>query len=61
MLYRDDYYHPNTTHKGKTEVIISKQRNGPTGTVILKWFPEYGLFENNVVVDASPLPEHPSV
>ena len=61
MLYRDEYYNPNTTHKGKTEVIISKQRNGPTGTIVLKWFPEYGLFENNIVMDASPLPEHPSV
>ncbi len=61
MLYRDEYYNPNTTQKGKTEVIISKQRNGPTGTVILNWFPEYGLFENNIITDSSPLPEHPSV
>ena len=60
MLYRDEYYNSNTTHKGKTEVIISKQRNGPTGTVILKWYPEYGLFENNIIMDTSPMPEHPA-
>lgn len=60
MLYRDEYYNPNTTQKGKTELIISKQRNGPTGTVILNWKPEFGLFENNIVSDYSPLPEHPS-
>ena len=61
MLYRDEYYNPKTTQKGKTEVIVSKQRNGPTGTVILNWFPEYGLFENNIVADEAPMPDHPSI
>ena len=60
MLYRDEYYNPNTSQKGKTELIISKQRNGPTGKVILNWRPEFGLFENNITTDLSPLPEHPS-
>ena len=59
MLYRDEYYNPNTTQKGKMELIISKQRNGPTGTVILNWKPEFGVFENNIITDYSPLPEHP--
>ena len=59
MLYRDDYYNPNSSKKGKTELIVSKQRNGPTGTVILKWLPDYGRFENNIETDFSPLPEHP--
>lgn len=58
MLYRDDYYNANSPHKGKTEVIVSKQRNGPTGTVILKWLPEYGLFENNIE-ESLPLPDSP--
>ena len=57
MLYRDDYYNPNSSKKGKTELIVNKQRNGPTGTVILKWHPDYGRFENNIETDFSPLPE----
>lgn len=49
MLYREDYYDRDTPEiKGLAEVIIGKQRNGPTGTVKLRWRPEYGLFENNV-------------
>jgi replicative DNA helicase len=35
MLYRDEYYNPNTPDRGIAEVIISKHRNGPTGTVKL--------------------------
>jgi len=35
FLYRDEYYNPETLKKGETEVIIAKQRNGPTGTVEL--------------------------
>ncbi len=31
FIYRDDYYHPDTERKHITEVIIAKQRNGPTG------------------------------
>lgn len=35
MLYRDEYYHEDTEQPGITEVIITKHRNGPTGTVEL--------------------------
>ena len=31
FLYRDDYYDPETEKKNIAEVIIAKQRNGPTG------------------------------
>ena len=46
MLYREDYYENKNTNEA--EVIINKQRNGPTGTVTLRWVPEYGSFENNM-------------
>jgi replicative DNA helicase len=35
FLYRDEYYNPDTEDKNILEVIIAKQRNGPTGTVHL--------------------------
>lgn len=47
MLYREDYYDKdNPDVKGIAEVLIRKQRNGPTGSVKVKWFSEYGRFEN---------------
>jgi len=32
MLYRDDYYDKSSKEPGVTELIVAKQRNGPTGT-----------------------------
>ena len=46
FLYRDEYYHKDTEEPGVTEVIIGKQRNGPTGTVKLKWMGEIQKFGN---------------
>ena len=46
MMYREDYYKPDTPDKGMAEVIIGKQRNGPTGTVSLAFLGEYTRFEN---------------
>ncbi|MCH4035854.1 MAG: replicative DNA helicase [Lachnospiraceae bacterium] len=46
FIYRDDYYHPDTPDKGISEIIIAKQRNGPIGTVQLKWLPELTKFAN---------------
>lgn len=46
FIYRDDYYHKDSEDKGIAEVIVAKQRNGPTGTVKLKWLPEYTKFAN---------------
>ena len=47
MMYRDEYYNKeNPDNKGMAEVIIGKQRNGPTGTVRLAFLGEYTRFEN---------------
>ena len=44
FLYRDDYYNEESEEKGITEVIIGKQRNGPVGTVKLRFFHEITKF-----------------
>lgn len=47
MLYRDEYYHQEESErKGITDVIITKQRNGPVGTVELAWIAQYTKFGN---------------
>ncbi len=42
MLYRDDYYDPQSEDAGTIEVIVKKQRDGETGTVRLGFKKEYG-------------------
>jgi replicative DNA helicase len=44
FLYRDDYYDKETENKNVIEVIIAKQRNGPTGTVELAFLKEFNKF-----------------
>ena len=46
FLYRDEYYFPDTEKKNQAELIIAKQRNGPTGTVDLTWMGQYTKFGN---------------
>jgi len=45
MLFREDYYNPTDDNRGVAEVIIAKQRNGPTGSVKLAFIKEYTRFE----------------
>ncbi|BAZ90858.1 replicative DNA helicase [Raphidiopsis curvata NIES-932] len=46
MLYREEYYAPDTPDRGIAEVIIAKHRNGPTGTVKLLFDPQFTKFKN---------------
>jgi replicative DNA helicase len=47
FIYRDEYYlKDKSEHPGEAEIIIAKQRNGPVGTVNLKWLAEYTKFAN---------------
>ncbi len=46
FLYRDWVYNPKTADEREAELIIGKQRNGPTGTVPLAFFAELTRFEN---------------
>lgn len=53
FLYRDEYYNKDSEDKGLAELIIAKQRNGPTGTVVLSWFGEFTKFMNSTVKRSS--------
>jgi replicative DNA helicase len=46
FLHREDYYNAETEKKNIAEVIISKNRNGATGTVELAWLGQYTKFAN---------------
>lgn len=46
MLYREEYYEPDTPDRGIAEVIIAKHRNGPVGTVKLLFEPQFTRFRN---------------
>jgi replicative DNA helicase len=46
FIYRDEYYNPESGEKGVAEIIIGKQRNGPTGVVKLAFLGHYTKFEN---------------
>lgn len=46
FIYRDEYYKPDEENQGVAELLISKQRNGPTGTVKLAFLKEFTRFEN---------------
>lgn len=44
MLYRDEYYNPDSEDQGIADVIINKNRNGETKTIQLAWVGEYQRF-----------------
>jgi replicative DNA helicase len=46
FIYRDEVYNPESADKGKAEIIVAKQRNGPIGTVPLTFLGQYTRFES---------------
>jgi replicative DNA helicase len=46
FIYRDEVYNPESADKGSAEIIIAKQRNGPTGMLRLTFLGQYTRFEN---------------
>jgi len=46
FIFREEEYKPSDENRGVAELIIGKQRNGPTGTIKLAFLKEYTRFEN---------------
>ncbi len=59
FIYRDEYYNKESTRHGIAEIIIAKQRNGPTGTVELCWMPQFTKFVNLAKEQAKPADQAP--
>jgi replicative DNA helicase len=51
FIYRDEVYNRDTEDKGIAEIIIAKQRNGPTDTIRLRFVRELTKFENLALDD----------
>jgi replicative DNA helicase len=46
MIYREEVYEADTPRKGIADIIIAKQRNGPTGDIQLTFLGAFTKFEN---------------
>ncbi len=58
FIYREEYYKPDTEKRGIAEIIVAKQRNGPTGSVELAFLKEFTRFMNLAKNDSAlPPPE----
>jgi replicative DNA helicase len=57
FIYRPELYHPDDEEmRGTAEVIIGKQRNGPTGSFKLAFISSYARFENLAQVQVAEAP-----
>ena len=48
LIFREDYYDPESSNRGKAEITIAKNRNGPTGRFTLNFESTYARFSNAV-------------
>ena len=55
FLYRDEYYNDNTEAPGECEVILAKQRSGPTGVIKVAWLDKITKFVDSVGSGAVPM------
>jgi replicative DNA helicase len=46
FIYREEVYEPSEENRGLAEILVRKQRNGPTGEIELVFLREYTRFEN---------------
>lgn len=46
FIYRDEVYNRNSERKGIADIIVGKQRNGPTGDIETVFLAEYTTFRN---------------
>ena len=53
FIYRDEVYNEESKDKGKAEIIIGKQRNGPIGKINLTFLGRYARFEDHASADYS--------
>ena len=58
FIYRDEIYNPDSPDKGMAELIISKHRNGSTGTIRMTFLGEFTRFENFVGTYTGSAPEY---
>ena len=56
LLLREEYYNPTEENRGKSEVIIAKQRNGPIGSIQMTFIREYTRFENSEILRREEMP-----
>ena len=54
FIYRDELYNEDSPDEGRAELIIAKQRNGPTGTVKVGFEPRFARFNNLSERDVPP-------
>lgn len=46
MIHREDYYKPDTDRQGKADIVMAKQRNGPTGEFEMLFFKQQAAFRD---------------
>lgn len=49
LLHREEIYEKESPRAGEADVIVAKQRSGPTGTIILSWLGKYSRFDNRTI------------